>query len=100
MALNSRGPVTIYLRGLITKLRNSNDQIKSSHLNWENGAIVEKPFIVFFLRNCSSSKDIGDVSAVKALKLFQLWGTSHGYSPSLHAVTKPAVTTAWHSLAL
>jgi hypothetical protein len=58
--------------------------MENSHLNWENGAVSgkkkkKKLFIAFFFRDGFSSRA---VSAVKSLKLFQSWGTSHGYYPS------------------
>jgi hypothetical protein len=68
--------MVLKFKGLITKLENSNDQIENSHLNWENIAVSEK--------NYSLPSSSETVSAVKALKLFQLWGTSHGYYPSPH----------------
>jgi len=66
--------MVLKFKGLITKLENSNDQIENSHLNWENIAVSEK--------NYSLPSSSETVSAVKALKLFQLWGTSHGYYSS------------------
>jgi hypothetical protein len=56
--------------------------MENSHLNWENGAVSGRKknlFIAFFFRDGFSSRA---VSAVKSLKLFQSWGTSHGYYPS------------------
>jgi len=66
--------MVLKFRGLIKKLQNSNDQIENSHLNLENRVVSEK--------NYSLPSSSETVLAVKALKLFQLWGTSHSYYSS------------------
>jgi hypothetical protein len=69
---------------LITELRNTNDQIENNHLNWENGAVSEKNYSLPSSSETVSAVKTFQAFSSKSTKLFQLWGTSHGYYPSPH----------------
>jgi len=83
MALKSRGPIKIYPGAWLQHCKTPMTKWKIAIWIGKTEPFQEKKkkklFIAFFFRDGFSSRA---VSAVKSLKLFQSWGTSHGYYPS------------------